>query len=167
MKPVGVRYGKSDKSFMVLKQGVWTNIINDYFLKNYKLPCTFIYKRCRVAKDVYRSKDYLELKGRCKDCLSEMVGWADKEPLEGFPLFLTVVTKDTRDNWAEHTSKRQLNGSKRFDVGKNLSTSCASNWQRNEVSSMDFGDKLPPNIYSKSVLRKCKQEYNDYILGIN
>ncbi|KAF0725791.1 Uncharacterized protein FWK35_00023564, partial [Aphis craccivora] len=167
MKPVGVRYGKTDKPFTVLKQGIWTNIINDYFLKNYKLPCTFIYKRCRVAKDVYRSKHYLEFKGRCKDCLSEMVGWADKEPLEGFPLSLTVVTKDTRDKFAEHISKRQLNGSKRFDVGKNLSTSCASNWQRNEVSSMDFGDKLPPNIYSKQVLRKCKQEYNDYILGIN
>ncbi|KAF0707990.1 ATP-dependent DNA helicase [Aphis craccivora] len=122
MKAVDVRYGKSDKSFMVLKQGVWTNIINDYFLKNYKLHCTFIYKRCR---DVYRSKHYLELKGRCKDCLLEMVGWADKEPLESFYLSLTVVTKDTRDKWAEHTSKRQLNGSKRFDVGKNLSTSCA------------------------------------------
>lgn len=167
MKPTGVRYGKRDKPFTVLKQGVWTNIMNDAFLKNHKLPCAFIYKRSRVALDIYRSKHYIEFKGRCKDCLSEMVGWADKEPLEGLPLSVTVVTQDTRDKWAEHSSKRQLNGSKRFDVGKDLSRSCASNWQRNEVSSLDFGDKLPPNIYSKPVLRKCKQQYNDYILGIN
>ncbi|KAF0717499.1 ATP-dependent DNA helicase, partial [Aphis craccivora] len=167
MKPTGVRYGKRDRPFTVLKQGIWTNIMNDAFLKNHKLPCAFIYKRCRVALDIYRRKHYIEFKGRCKDCLSEMVGWADKEPLEGLPLSVTVVTQDTRDKWAEHRSKRQLKCSKRFDVGKYLSRSCASNWQRNEVSSMDFGDKLPPNIYSKPVLRKCKQEYNDYMLGIN
>jgi len=138
--------------------------MNDAFLKNHKLPCAFIYKRCRIALDIYRSKHYIEFKGRCKDCLSEMVGWADKE---GLLLSVTVVTQDTRDKCAEHTSKRQLNGLKRFDVGKDLSRSCASNWQRSEVSSIDFGDKLPPNIYSKPVLRKCKQEYNDYMLGIN
>lgn len=31
---------------------------------------------------------------------------------------------------------------------------------------MDFGDHVPPNVYSKSVLLKCKQQFTDHFLGI-
>jgi len=41
MSPMEVMYGKKKhrKQYSVLKPGVWTNIINDAFLKNYKMPC--------------------------------------------------------------------------------------------------------------------------------
>jgi len=71
------------------------------------------------------------------------------------------VTQDTRNNWPEHMLKRPLNGKKRYDIGKELLHSSASNWQRNAVSLIDFGDKLPSNIYNKTVLRKCKREFKD------
>lgn len=160
-------YGKTKRKFPVLKPSKWTNIINDTFLNNYYVLCTVVYKHCRVNIVVERSKHYLQFEGKCKDCQSKLVGWAEKKPMEGFPLIITIVTQDTRNNWPEHMSKRPLNGKKRYDIGKELLNSGASNWQRNAVSSIDFGDKLPPNIYNKTVLRKCKQEFKDDVLGIN
>lgn len=66
----------------------------------------------------------------------------------------------------DHQSKRPLNGHKRSNVGKELSKDTAGNWQRQAVSSMEFGDHISPNIYNKSVLWKCKQQFKDNFLGI-
>lgn len=48
MKPVTVEYGKNKKIYTVLKQGVWSNIVFDEFLKKFKLSCCFAFKRCKV-----------------------------------------------------------------------------------------------------------------------
>lgn len=95
--------------------------------------------------------------GKCKDCGVYLHGWSDRKPQEGFPLKLFIETEDTRGSWEEHYSKRPLNGSKRSRVGKSLSKDTAGNWRRQAVSSIEFGDHLPPNIYNNSVLWKCKQ----------
>ncbi|KAL5246275.1 hypothetical protein ACI65C_013683 [Semiaphis heraclei] len=70
MNPIKVIYcnQKHKKQYTVLKPGVWTNIINDEFLKNYKMPCTYVYRRCRVAIDSSRSNHYLTFQAKCKDC---------------------------------------------------------------------------------------------------
>lgn len=51
MSPNKVTYGsnKHKKKYTVLKPGVWTSIINDEFLKNYKMPCNYVYRRCCIA----------------------------------------------------------------------------------------------------------------------
>ncbi|KAF0703037.1 Uncharacterized protein FWK35_00038829, partial [Aphis craccivora] len=167
MKPTTVLYGKKNKkkAYTTLKPGFWTNIINDEFLKNYKMPCTYIYKRCRIYNSS-NSEHYLTFQGQCKDCGVYLHGWSDHKPQEGFPLKLFIETRDTRGSWEEHYSKRPLNGYKRSIVGKALSKDTAGNWRRQAVSSIDFGDHLPPNIYNNSVLWKCKQQFIDSSLGI-
>lgn len=62
--------------------------------------------------------------------------------------------------------KRPLNGEKRREVGMQLFQECASNWRRQAVSSLSFGEKLPANVYDNTVLWKCKQSERDKTLGI-
>lgn len=100
------------------------------------------------------------------DCSIYLNGWSDRKPQEGFPLKLFIETEDTRGSWEDHYSKRPLNGYKRSIVWKSLSKDTAGNWRRKVVSSIEFGDHLPPNIYNDSVLWKCKQQFIDSSLGI-
>lgn len=102
-----------------------------------------------------------------KKCSATLFGWSMKEPEIGGPLTIEVVTRDTYDQWKIHKKKRPLKGSKRVLVGEELLKDCASNWQRNAVSDLEFGDIMPSNIYDKGTLRKCKQEYKEKILGIS
>lgn len=83
MKPTTVMYGvkNNKKAYTTLKPGVWTNIINDEFLKNYKMPCTYIYKRCRVYNSSI-SEHCLTFRGKCKDCGVYLHGWSDRKPQE-------------------------------------------------------------------------------------
>lgn len=55
---------------------------------------------------------------------------------------------------------------KRSYVGKQLSKDTANNWQRSAVSSIEFGDHIPLNVYNKHVLWKYKQQFMDNFLGI-
>lgn len=167
ISPIDVSYGKKKfkKMYTVLKQGIWTNIINDWFIKSCKISCNIIYKRCRVANDVDKAKHFIDFSGKCKDCLAVVVGWADKRPDEGMPLVVKIMMEGM-DILHEHTSKRPLNGAKRREVGMQLSHDSASNWRRHAVTSMTFGEKIPSNIYKNTVLWKCKQSEKDKILGI-
>lgn len=92
---------KNQRKYSVLKQGVWTDIINDALLKHHKLPCYFIYKRCRVANNLSWSKYFLTFNARCneKKCSATLFGWSMKEPEIGGPLTVEVVTRDTYDQW--------------------------------------------------------------------
>lgn len=167
ISPIDVSYGKKNfkKMYTVLKQGVWTNIINDWFIKSCSISCNIIYKRCRVANDVNKAKHFIDFSGKCKDCLAVVLGWAEKRPDEGMPLVVKIMIEGM-DMLHEHTSKRPLNGAKRQEVGMQLSHDSASNWRRQAVASMTFGEKIPSNIYKNTVLWKCKQSEKDKILGI-
>lgn len=66
MKPVEMSYGKTKRKFTVLKPGIWTIIINETFSNNYKVPCAFVYKHCRVNRVVEHSKHYLQFEGKCR-----------------------------------------------------------------------------------------------------
>ncbi|CAI6356674.1 unnamed protein product [Macrosiphum euphorbiae] len=83
MSPINVKYGKKNykKNYTVLKQGVWTNIINYWFIKHCSIPCNIIFKRCRVKND---NKDglqhYLTFSGKCKDCQASVFGWVNEKP---------------------------------------------------------------------------------------
>jgi len=105
-------YGKRNV-YTVLKQGVWVNIIIDAFIKHFKMLCNYIYKQCRVSNmnDLTDAKYYIRFEGKCKYCSSKLVGWADEKPIESCPLCINILTKDTRNRWNEHLSKRPLNGS--------------------------------------------------------
>lgn len=91
MEPVQVKYGKKKnfKEYTVLKPGVWTNIVNDWFIKLCKVTCNIIYKRCS-ANDNSKSKNFLTFYGKCKDCGSIVTGWASEKPAEAMPLVINV-----------------------------------------------------------------------------
>lgn len=76
------------------------------------MPCTYVYKRCRVSTDSSRANYYLTFKAKCKDCGVFLNGLADHKPVEGFPLPLNIETEDTTNCWEDHYSKRPLNGKK-------------------------------------------------------
>lgn len=108
---------------------------------------------------------YLTFSGKCKDCQASVFGWVNKKPKEAMALVVDVIVQGMKMN-VNHKSKRPLNGAKRCEVGKELFHECASNWKRKAVEPLNYGDKIPANIYKKSVLRKCKQEESDKALGI-
>lgn len=156
----------NSRSYNVLKQNTWSDIINDAFIEKYKLPCNFIYKNCKVRKDINRSKYFLTFIAKCKDDGCDLFGWSEKKPDVGQPLELKILAKDTRGDELIHKTKRPLKGTKRKIVGQQLLTDIASNWRRNNVIGMEFGQTSPPNLYQSNVLRKAKQQYNDSHLGI-
>lgn len=88
-----------------------------------------------------------------------------KKPADGMPLTINIIIEDI-DILQQHTLKRPLNGEKRHEIGMQLSQECASNWRRQAVSSLTFGEKIPANIYNNTVLWKCKQSERDKNLGI-
>ncbi|KAF0715237.1 Uncharacterized protein FWK35_00037890, partial [Aphis craccivora] len=83
IKPTTVTYKDKKsryRSYDILPSGIWTDTINDIFLKEHKLPCNFIYKRGKVSRDSRNSEHYIWFCAKCKDCGSEMEGWSDTEP---------------------------------------------------------------------------------------
>lgn len=169
IKPITVSY-KDKKSgyraYDILQPGIWTDTINDIFLKEHKLPCNFIYKRGKVCRDILNSQYYIWFCGKCKDCENEIEGWADKEPNCGEPLTLNFLTNDTRGTEMNHETKRPLKGLKRKEIGEELLSGIGSNWRRKNVSDLEFGRTSPPNLYSLNTLSKAKQQFKDKSLGI-
>jgi len=169
MEPKIVQYknNSSIRSYNVLKKDTWSDIVNDAFLFEYKLPCNFVYKRCKVRMDSANCQYFIYFEAKCKDCNNSLQGWSHDEPIKGHPLKLNIRTSDTRGHDLEHNSKRQLKGEKRKLIGNQLTTELASNWRRNQASKMEFGSISPPNLHRANVLRKAKQESKDQILGIS
>jgi len=170
MKPIEVEYGngKNKRTYSILKPGIWSNVIFDEFVKIHKLPCCFIFKRCKVYV-CESAKHFLVFNATCKNhkCSAKLKGVAYKRPLENQPLKLTLKTKDTRGIIHDIHLKRNLNGEKRYSVGENLQHVRANTWRNNQIrKKCDFGDIIPPNIYQTNVLRKAKQEFRDQKLGI-
>lgn len=95
-----------------------------------------------------------------------MKGWADSKPKDGEPLFVNILTEDTRGRERSHFTKRQLKGYKRRKIGEELSTDVGSNWRRKNVADMRFGRTSPANLYSLNVLSKAKHQFKDTILGV-
>jgi len=146
------------RKYMTLKPNAWVDVINDRFIKEHMLPCNFIYKKSYVNLDTNRSKHYLTFQAKCKDCSAVLKGWCDKQPVEGEPLKISVLTKNTKGHESQHTTKRPLKGDKRKIIGRYLETNLACNWRRENVTDMEFGRFSPPNLYDTHVLRKVKEE---------
>jgi hypothetical protein len=109
-KKVFYQRNNKERAYEILKQGTWTDIINDEFLKVHKLPCNFIYKRAKVYNSS-NSQYFLKFQAKCKDkCGAEMIGWSHNKPLEGEPLELQISTIDTKG--LESKTKRPIKGKK-------------------------------------------------------
>ncbi|KAF0685560.1 mRNA cap guanine-N7 methyltransferase, partial [Aphis craccivora] len=97
-KPSIIEYRQKHKrrKYNVFKKNIWSNIINDAFLSEHKLPCNFIYKRNKVSIDKSRSNYFFTFHAKCKDCDNKLFGWSDNEPNDGDPLYINIRTKNTK-----------------------------------------------------------------------
>jgi len=164
--PTTTSYKRKNKrrNYEILTPYVWTDIINDEFLKAHKLPCNFIYKRGKAYTNS-ESRYYITFKAKCKDCDANLFGWSESKPDEGKPLDVSILTNNTKGLEYRHNTKRPLKGIKRQEIGQSLKTDLACNWRRANVDDMEFGSISPPNLYKTSVLRKAKQESKDKEIG--
>lgn len=87
----------------------------------------------------------MKLFAKCKDksCVADFYAFAQKQPIEGESLQLKMFTLDTRNTTHSGSCMRQLNGDKKEQIGE-------------ADKKMEFGDKMPPNIYKTEVLQKAK-----------
>lgn len=117
ISPITQSYKDTNRGYRyydVLKPHKWTDVINDLFLKTHKLPCNFVYKRAKVSRDSSKSEKCIVFEALCKDCGSELEGWADSKPENGESLLISILTEDTIGRETSHTTKRQLKGYKRM-----------------------------------------------------
>lgn len=164
-KTISYKRGTKRRNYEVLTPYVWTDIINDKFLKVHKLPCNFIYKRGKAYPNA-ENRYYITFKAKCKDCDANLFGWSESKPDEGKPLDISILTINTKGLEHRHTTKRPLKGIKRQEIGRSLKTDLTCNWRRANVVDMEFGSISPPNLYNTTVLRKAKQELKDKEIGI-
>ncbi|KAL5237639.1 hypothetical protein ACI65C_005049 [Semiaphis heraclei] len=166
--PCTTRYKKKEtsRSYSILKQYAWADVINDAFIKKHNLPCNYIYKRAKVSMDINNAKYFIKFQAKCKDCNEDLFGWCYKKPENLEPLEVHILTKDTRGEERNHLSKRPLMGSKRLKIGEELATDIPANWRRKNTKDMEFDCVSPPNLYTNNVLSKAKQNYTDNLLKI-
>ncbi|KAF0753145.1 Uncharacterized protein FWK35_00012899 [Aphis craccivora] len=74
IKPAPKKYKDKNTTriYNVLEPGKWTDRINDKFLKKCRLPCNFIFKSTKVARDRSLANKYIQFWGSCKDCSNEL-----------------------------------------------------------------------------------------------
>lgn len=165
MKPVCKIY--NGKEFLVLTPGVWTDIVADEFWKEFRIPCAFTFRYCKVSENP--EKIYVKIQGRCKskECNNEFLGFIEEKPIPGSDVWMKVNCKDTRQNSHEEM-KRQLRNKKRQDIGKEVITEGASNYRRKLAKKIqNLGDVEAPVLYKNDVIRKLIQETNDKKLGVD
>lgn len=165
--PSVTRYKRKQelRTYNVLKPYAWSDVINYAFISLYNLPYDFIYKRAKVTGDTTNSNNFFTFHAKCKD-REESFGWCNKKPKDLEPMSLQILTKDTRGSSEIHASKRPLMGLKRMKISEELSKDVPSNWRRQNVNNIEFGDTLPSNVYSNNTLSKAKQDNLDKKLGV-
>lgn len=90
-----VYYGKKvERSYTVLEQNQWSDIMFEVFLKSAYLPCSNTFKHARK----YQSNDILhfaKLKGQCKSkiCENPVYGYVDNNPGKG-PCIMRIKKRD-------------------------------------------------------------------------
>ena len=164
MKPTTRQY--KDRNTIVLEPGVWADIVNDEFWRQFRLPCAYSFKKASVS--LTEGNVFLSIKGQCKSkqCQSPFVAVAEREPCNGQDLLLRVKTYDTSQSVHE-TIKRQLRNYKRRVVGEQTVTEGASNMRRILAkNNLVLGDIEAPIVYKLDTLRKLKQETTDRKLGM-
>ncbi|KAL6417180.1 hypothetical protein ACFW04_011372 [Cataglyphis niger] len=145
IKPVARQY--NNRRYLKLKPGEWSNIFAEKIWEQTKIPCAFTFKNATIFPSFNAKSFPNDGQDAIFDC-----------NLFGF------------DNQIVHIKKRQLKGSLRQKIASHLldSKKQATIWRTEEANRiMDFGDKIPPILYSPCVLRKAKQNELDNRLGIN
>ena len=157
--PIATRYcnKKGSRKYNILKPG-WTDFIVEEIWKLFKIPCTYIFKGCKVHEQE-NSKYYFLIRGMCKECKAVIRGFCFKKPSENDNVVINIKTIDTRN--LAHCKKRSLKGTKRLAIRNELLSSKASVWRGEKAHKlMSFGDFEPSFSPDTGMLRKLRQEAN-------
>ncbi|EFN65462.1 120.7 kDa protein in NOF-FB transposable element, partial [Camponotus floridanus] len=150
---------KVQRNYNTLRRRRWTNIIFELIYETAKLPCAFIFKRCKISE----TGIYATIYAKCPDCSSNFIGKVIIKPNGNTDVQMECrVTNFNAD--IKHTKKRPLSGQKRVEISQSLSTGAlsATTWRRREATKiMNLYDSEPPHLYKATTLRKAKQERQD------
>ena len=88
MKPVTRVY--NGRQYLTLPPGVWSDIMAENFWKQYRMSYGFTFKKATVSLNP--SRPFLYIIGKCKssDCDNKFQAIAEKEPICGIDLLLSV-----------------------------------------------------------------------------
>lgn len=152
------------RNYNTLHRRRWTNVIFDLIYEIAKLPCAFMFKRCKISE----TGIYTTIYAKCPDCSSNFTGKIIVKPNDSTDVPMECrVTNFNPD--VKHTKKRPLSGQKRIEISKSLTTGAlsATTWRRQEASKkMNLYDSELPHLYKASTLRKAKQERQDLDLQV-
>lgn len=155
---------KVQRNYNTLRRRRWTNIIFELIYETAKLPCAFIFKRCKISE----TGIYATIYAKCPDCSSNFIGKVIIKPNGNTDVQMECrVTNFNAD--IKHTKKRPLSGQKRVEISQSLSTGAlsATTWRRREATKiMNLYDSEPPHLYKATTLRKAKQERQDLDLQV-
>jgi len=164
IKPVAKQY--SNRRYLKLKPGEWSNVFAAKIWEQVKLPCAFTFKNATVFSSL-NAKCFVRFNAICKECKAILQGKMFKKPCDGQDAIFDC-NLSCFNNKIIHTKKRQLKGSLRQKIASQLvdMKKQATIWRTEEANKiMEFGDKDPPILYSPRVLRKAKQNELDNRLG--
>ena len=165
IKPEEVQYSsRSNKrhhirvrKYNTLKRNVWTNVINEHFWKETRLPCALRYRSSFV-----RSEDcFVTIKGQCCFCHANLTSTIPNEPAENEEVKVDCIYVGNFSQRHPTSCKRRLSGKNRRDaVIKLCDRRMSSSFVRQIAAkeTMRFGDVEPAHVPSLAVLRKCKSD---------
>lgn len=155
---------KVQRNYNTLRRRRWTNIIFGLIYETTKLPCAFMFKRCKISE----TGIYATIYAKCPDCKSNLIGKIINVPKDNTDVQMECCVTNFNPD-IKHTKKRSLNGQKRIEISQSLAmgTLSATTWRRQEaVKTMNLYDSEPPHLYKTSTLRKAKQERQDLNLQV-
>ena len=99
---------KVQRNYNTLRRRRWTNIIFELIYETAKLPCAFMFKRCKISE----TGVYATIYAKCPDCRSNFNGKIINKPMD-----ITDVQMECRvinfNADIKHTKKRPLSGQRR------------------------------------------------------
>jgi len=151
------KFSKTNKkSYHILEQYQWTNVIHKHFHAHFGIPCAISYKSAKVHPG---GSMYLKIVGNCSSCESRFTGEIEKEPGEN-ALIVNSCKYQGMYKECKGKNKRRLIGRKRDDLKnklKNRKYVCYI--QRMEAKEiMHFGEKEPSQIPTLNSLRVLKSK---------
>lgn len=130
------------------------------------MACDYIFRKKNQVKGK-NSVHFLDIFGRFKDCGAVLKGWTLNEPTSLCDWVIEILADRPKIPKWKHVTKRFCKGIERQEISKELLNEVSSNWRRKKLDeSVNFRDKLPPNLYENHVLRQAKHEYKTKSLGI-
>jgi hypothetical protein len=151
---------KVQKYYWTLRRGRWTNTLFELVYIETKLPCAFMFKRCKISE----TGIYVTVHALCSDCSSTLIGKIINKPNNNSDVTMDCCIFNF-DPSVKHAKKRPLNGEMRVNVSESLAagTLSATTWRRKAADEiMDMYDEEPPHIYKATTLRKAKQARRDF-----